>query len=158
MRGVSAAFAAAPQLILREVARAAKEGLTDMQRDARQEHSFTSRSSNLNRAVKVDFNNFEGRGLFIDSGVAPYGLFVHDGTKPHVIRPKNGKYLRWAGTTRGGNKSKTNFIFAKEVHHPGTKPDQFIYQAAERGLPGLVNRINQAIGTAIIKLGMKGKA
>lgn len=57
-----------------------------------------------------------------DSRVAPYARFVHDGTKPHVIVPKNKKSLRWAG---GGV-----FHFAKKVKHPGNQPDKWMDRAA----------------------------
>jgi hypothetical protein len=42
---------------------------------------------------------------------APQALWVHWGTRPHVIKPKNKKALRWAGSGA--------FSFAKKVHHPG---------------------------------------
>lgn len=57
-----------------------------------------------------------------DSRVAPYARFVHDGTRPHVIVPKNKKSLRWAG---GGL-----FHFAKKVNHPGNRPDKWMDRAA----------------------------
>jgi hypothetical protein len=53
---------------------------------------------------------------------APHALFVVWGTKPHLIRPKNKKMLRWAS---GGA-----FHFAKVVHHPGNKPDNWVARAA----------------------------
>ena len=53
---------------------------------------------------------------------APHSEFVLWGTKAHVIRPRNKKFLRWAS---GGK-----FHFSKEVHHPGTKPDNYINRAA----------------------------
>lgn len=53
---------------------------------------------------------------------APHALFVHWGTKPHVIRPKNKKVLRWAA---GGK-----FFFAKKVNHPGNAPDKWLERAA----------------------------
>ena len=49
---------------------------------------------------------------------APHALFVHWGTRPHVIRPKNKKALRWAS---GGK-----FFFAKQVNHPGNAPDKWL--------------------------------
>ena len=60
-----------------------------------------------------------------DPRVAPYAQFVHDGTRPHLIKPKPGngkKSLRWA---IGGR-----FIFARSVKHPGTKPDLWMNRAA----------------------------
>ena len=53
---------------------------------------------------------------------APHALFVHWGTRPHVIRPKNKKALRWAA---GGK-----FAFAKQVNHPGNAPDKWLERAA----------------------------
>jgi hypothetical protein len=60
-----------------------------------------------------------------DTQAAPHAVFVVDGTKPHIIRPKRAggkKTLRWAG---GGV-----FAFAKQVHHPGYKGDDYIGRAA----------------------------
>lgn len=53
---------------------------------------------------------------------APQALWVHWGTKPHVIRPKNKKALRWAA---GGK-----FAFAGKVNHPGNKADPWLVRAA----------------------------
>lgn len=59
-----------------------------------------------------------------DSRIAPYARFVHDGTKPHAIFPRNKKALRWSS---GGV-----FHFAKGVRHPGTKPDKWMDRAAQQ--------------------------
>ena len=66
----------------------------------------------------------EPAGWFVghDTQVAPHALFVHWGTKPHLIKPRNKKALRWPA----GNK----FAFAKVVHHPGYKGDPWLVRAA----------------------------
>ena len=51
-----------------------------------------------------------------------HALFVHWGTKPHKIRPRKRKALRWAG---GGR-----FTFAQVVNHPGYKGDPYFVRAA----------------------------
>lgn len=66
-----------------------------------------------------------------DLQVAPHALFVHWGTNPHVIRPKNKKMLRWPA---GGK-----FIFARKVHHPGYKGDPWMVRAAAR-VPAIFER------------------
>ena len=43
---------------------------------------------------------------------APQASFVEYGTKPHIIRPKNARALRWVG--------ESGPIFAASVRHPGT--------------------------------------
>jgi hypothetical protein len=48
-----------------------------------------------------------------------YTAYVNNGTRPHMISARNKKYLRFV--TSGGQ-----IVFAKRVHHPGTKPTYFI--------------------------------
>ena len=57
-----------------------------------------------------------------DLQVAPEALFVHWGTRPHKIKPKRKKALRWPA---GGQ-----FAFAKSVNHPGYKGDSWLVRAA----------------------------
>ncbi len=52
-------------------------------------------------------------------------VFLNDGTGPHEIRAKNGGMLRF--------EVQGHTVFAKAVHHPGTKPRPFMDQAAEFG-------------------------
>lgn len=54
---------------------------------------------------------------------APYAHFVHDGTRPHLIVPRRANVLRFEV---GGRT-----VFAKRVHHPGTRPRPFITEAIE---------------------------
>lgn len=60
-----------------------------------------------------------------------YGIFVHEGTKPHIIRPKLKKMLAWRS---GGGRGK-GFIFAKIVNHPGTKANPFLSKAVDKERP-----------------------
>jgi len=49
----------------------------------------------------------------------PYAVFVHFGTKPHKITPKNKKALHWDN------------VFARSVDHPGYKGDPFMWLGAK---------------------------
>lgn len=51
----------------------------------------------------------------------PATTFVLHGTKPHTIRPRSRKMLRF----ESGGKT----VFARVVHHPGTKPNNFLLAA-----------------------------
>lgn len=42
----------------------------------------------------------------------------HEGSVPHVIRPKQGQTLRF--------KSHGRIVYAKVVNHPGTKPNRYL--------------------------------
>lgn len=66
-------------------------------------------------------------------GHAPYAAFVHEGTRPHVIRPKDKKALA---------DKKTGRFFGRKVQHPGTKPNPFMLRAAKKTAP----EINRLIG------------
>ena len=55
---------------------------------------------------------------------ADYALYVHEGTRAHVIRPKNAQALRF---NVGGRE-----VFAKRVDHPGTKARPFLRNAGIR--------------------------
>lgn len=42
-----------------------------------------------------------------------YGQILEEGSKPHVITPKNGEFLYWKGAN--------HIVKTKKVNHPGTK-------------------------------------
>lgn len=62
-----------------------------------------------------------------------YAEMVHDGTRPHVIRPKRAHTLR--RSSRGVVKPALRFVvngrvvYARVVHHPGTLPRPFLDRA-----------------------------
>ena len=60
---------------------------------------------------------------------APYSIYVHQGTAPHVIRPRNASALRF--------KAGGQVIFASSVNHPGTKARPFLTNAVARVLRDL---------------------
>ena len=57
--------------------------------------------------------------------LAMYGIFVVSGTAPHVIRPAGASCL--AFRARSGE-----MVFTRLVRHPGTKPNPFLEEAAEK--------------------------
>ncbi|MFD0208946.1 hypothetical protein ACFVH9_07400 [Streptomyces hirsutus] len=75
----------------------------------------------------VDWHIEEGpRGL---QGVItcdhPATRYVLDGTRPHVIRPRRAKALRFEA---GGE-----VVFAAYARHPGTRPNNFLGRALRMG-------------------------
>lgn len=55
----------------------------------------------------------------------PAVRFVLDGTRPHIIRARRAKALRF---DMGGRT-----VFAKQVHHPGTRANNFLGEALREG-------------------------
>lgn len=91
---------------------------------AQENHRFTTRTGALERSVKKEIaaDGFSAV-VFLDEDEAAYAPMVHAGTKSHMIYPKYKKVLRWSGGD--------GFVFAKRVKHPGTKPDEFLFKAAD---------------------------
>lgn len=62
-----------------------------------------------------------GSIIYIESNVA-YAEYVHDGTRPHVIRAR-GRALRFVV---GGR-----VVYARSVQHPGTRARPFLTRALQ---------------------------
>lgn len=80
-----------------------------------------------------------------------YALAVHEGTRPHVIRPKRKKALAFqrGGSVAGGGGARIRFggrmVVVKKVNHPGTQPRPWLRQAmtevaAQRGFTARATR------------------
>jgi hypothetical protein len=82
-------------------------------------------------------------GLFGDHAIVRaatnYAAFVEYGTRAHEIRPRNKRVLRFpanggsarlTGSVRRGGAA----IFARSVHHPGTRPHPFLIPGARAAL------------------------
>ena len=71
----------------------------------------------LKRSIRVDTRLYDKYSIitgYWDEGIAPHGIYVLAGTKPHTIRAKKAKAL------------KTPYGAFKKVQHPGTKPNDFL--------------------------------
>lgn len=55
----------------------------------------------------------------------PATRYVLDGTRPHIIRPRRAKALRFEV---GGE-----VVYAQLVRHPGTRPNNFLIRALRQG-------------------------
>lgn len=66
-----------------------------------------------------------------------YAEDVEYGTRPHTIRPKDKQALHW----KEGNTD----VFAKEVHHPGTKAKPFFEPAVKKNKDKLDKDLDKLI-------------
>jgi hypothetical protein len=93
---------------------------------ARQNFAKHSDSGDTIRGLR---SRIVGEGVeFYDR--APGGFFVEHGTRPHTIRPKRAKALRWVGPSGP--------IFAKKVEHPGTRAQPWLAPAIEDSADTLI--------------------
>lgn len=65
-----------------------------------------------------------GLGIYVRAGGA--AIFIVKGTRPHTIRPRTRTILRFEV---GGD-----VVWAKEVHHPGTRANNFMAEALRAGV------------------------
>ncbi len=97
----------------------------------------------------------------------PYAAFMERGTAPHAIRPRSASVLafppsgarsamrggRRVGVFQfGGHKKVVGLIFAREVHHPGTRPYRYLAGAVERVLPLVPAFVRRRIGKALDRI------
>lgn len=147
-KGLSEAFNKFPIVSARELRSEVKQSCTVIQVDARLHHDFKPKSGNLERSVNitVEQSGLSGK-VFLDKGVASYGEYVHDGTKPHTIKPVKRKALYFV---KGGQ----SYFSRSGVNHPGTKPDQFLYEAADRQEGFIMARLRGAVKRIIEMAGL----
>ena len=127
----------------RRLRQAVKSSANAVQSTAQENHRFTSRTGQLERAIDVRLISDRLAEVYVDNKIAPYGPFVHEGTPEHDIFPKTKKALRWVPV--GGN----GFMFAKKVHHKGTKADPFLYDALDRSQDKIRGIFSKAVGVAL---------
>ena len=84
-----------------------------------------------------------GRGLIISMNET--GKYVEFGTPPHTIKAKEGGVLHWHKTKGRTQHShphskamQEDAFFAKEVKHPGTRPNPFIRNTVRNKLPKII--------------------
>lgn len=140
------AFRKMPEQFSKTMRLTMKHAVRDIREHAAANHRFTSRTGSLERSISSTTYDDPITGVvFLDSGIAPYGFYVHQGTGPHAIVPKRKKVLRWA---LGGD-----FVFAKAVLHPGTKPDRFLEGAWDRYKEEVPERFSRALSQVIEEAG-----
>ncbi|MFC8466008.1 hypothetical protein [Streptomyces sp. NPDC057250] len=101
------------------------------------ERKLRERTRRVARIAEVEAPGSIGAGIEWDVESGRSGLegvvvstheasrFVLDGTRPHLIRPRRKKALRFQA---GGG-----VVFAKLVRHPGTKANNYLLRALRRG-------------------------
>ena len=90
----------------------------------------------LKNSIKVKSTT---EGIII--AMVDYAKFVEFGTLPHIIKPKSKKALKFEIGKKArleGTKKGKDIVFAKEVHHPGTRPNPFIRNTIQNKLKKII--------------------
>lgn len=139
------AFEEFPEETTKQLRSGLKIAVRDIQEYASDNHNYTSRSGALEREGIV--TKVEGTvGTVMLNPSVPYAQYVHEGTKRHKIRIKKKRSLRWA--------AGDGFRFAKSVNHPGTAPDQFLYEAAAAQEKHIQDILSKSVEEALRKAGL----
>jgi len=98
-------------------------------REIRHEAKFTApvRTGRLQQSIKASRADLIAPGHYRAevSANTRYARYVHEGTRPHIIRARRAPALRFYWPRVG------RVVFFKSVHHPGTKPNPFLTRAAD---------------------------
>lgn len=88
------------------------------------------RTGRLRRSIRVYGHRRTSLGQKIQVGSSvPYALMHHNGTKPHIITPKNHRFLKFkpgGRASKGWNVLADGSVLARKVRHPGTKPNRYL--------------------------------
>lgn len=76
-----------------------------------------------------------------------YGVYVDQGTKPHVILPRYKKMLAF--------KVDGKWVRAKRVNHPGTKANPFFSNAVDAANPYANQEMQNAMERVLTKINVK---
>lgn len=87
------------------------------------------RNSHVAEPIKVSGDKVTTE-ISVEGGAKQdYAMYVHEGTKPHVIKPRRKKVLSWKGAE--------GRVFATAVNHPGTEPRPWLRNALQSTAPKL---------------------
>lgn len=76
----------------------------------------------LRASIRIEARRtFALRSVYTVGSDVEYADMVHGGTRPHIIRPKTKQVLRF--------KVGGRYVYARLVHHPGTKGQPFLDRA-----------------------------
>lgn len=84
------------------------------------------KTGSLKRSIRYQIVR-DSRGLIATVGANNrIALMHHNGTKPHIILPRNAQTLRFYSHGR--------IVYSKLVHHPGTKPNRYLTDNLSRAV------------------------
>jgi HK97 gp10 family phage protein len=123
---IKEAFKQAPIKIIKNLNFAIGRIILQVESDAKKEapvgptHTGEQTASNMVGTIHSKMTGPLMGMVYVES---PYAIFVHEGTRPHIIRAVNKKVL--------ANK-RTGQIFGKIVHHPGSRANPFLQRAVDK--------------------------
>lgn len=102
--------------------READDAADQIEHHVQQSPGFKPRTGNLQRKTEARVIRSRGKLIVRGQNRAKYAGPIEHGSRPHVIRARRGKALKFVG--RGGG-----IVFRRAVNHPGNRAYRFLYRA-----------------------------
>ena len=125
-----------PIIALQEIQKAVNTSALKVVQLAQQE--APKNTGHLYGKIQPRFEPLKG----IVESLAKYSIFVHEGTRPHFIRPKS---IGYKGHKGGLGNRRTGFGVYNSVYHSGTKPNKYMKRASEIAMPFIMNNFKKAL-------------
>jgi len=135
---LKAAFKRSPAIVSSQIHKAIALSVALVNRETKMEAPV--KTGRLRAGIRSRISPFRG---MVESTVA-YGIFVHEGTSAHIIRPVRKKALYWKGAAHP----------VKSVQHPGIKANPFMKKGAERAEGKVQATFQIAINNVVRKLAL----
>lgn len=118
---IQSAFRAAPARMTQELSVAIERVISRIEGTAKRKAPVNKRTGGgtLRQSIR---SRMTGIGRGVVEVTASYAAYVHEGTRPHIIRVVRKKVL---ADRRMGR------IYGKVVNHPGTRPQPFLQEAVD---------------------------
>lgn len=108
---------------------------------AKQTTTFKDRTGRLRNSIQRGQRTTWAHFVKAGGPGARYALFVEAGTKPHEIKARRAKFLRF--------EQNGQVVFRKRVWHPGTKPARFMQSARDASEERAEQYIESGLNAAI---------
>lgn len=109
--------------------------------EARNTTTFKDRTGSLRNSIQRGQKSTWAQFVKVGGNAAPYAIFIESGSKPHEIKARRAKFLRF--------EQDGQIIFRKRVFHPGTKPARFMQSARDVAESLATQTIESALNSAI---------
>ena len=140
---LAAAFGAAPALVDKEARIAMEASLVGLRAEIDRVTPVDTGRLRAGTAARMTGVLATGlRGIVVNR--VPYAVPVEFGTRPHLIRPRRGRVLRFEVNGRT--------VFAREVRHPGTRGAHMFRDGLKAATPhirALFARVTARVAAAI---------
>ena len=132
-----------PMIALQEIQKACNKSALKVLEIAQGE--APKKTGHLYGKIKPRFEPLKG----IVESLAQYSLWVHEGTRPHEIRPKS---IGYKGHPGGLGNKKLGFGVYNLVHHPGTKPNRFMTRSVQKAMQHINKYFSDAVDNIIKRI------